>query len=131
MTWLESIATLLAGKPPTYWDDQDRARFEVQLSAMTRTFDHFRVLAFEMGRAGAALLDGDPRMLRVSVTVPDDGEVERVVQVPVSLQDRASRAKELLLQVLSQEELLEKKDVGVAVLAELVRQLLSEDRPRP
>lgn len=32
-TWLESIATLFAGKPPTHWDDQDKARFEVQLVA--------------------------------------------------------------------------------------------------
>jgi hypothetical protein len=128
-TWLESIATLLAGKPPTHWDDQDRARFEVQLSAMARTFDHFRVLAFEMGRAGAALLDGDPRMLRVSVTAPEDGEVERVVQIPSALQERASRAKEQLLQVLREQELLDKKDLGVAVLVELLRQLLTEDRP--
>jgi hypothetical protein len=128
-TWLESIATLLAGKPPTHWDDQDRARFEVQLATMTRTFRHYRVLAFEIGRAGAALLDGDPRMLRVSVTVPDAGELERVVQVPAPLQERADRAKEQLLRVLKQEELLDKKDVGVAILAELVRQLLAEERP--
>ena len=60
-TWLESIATLLAGKPPTHWDDQDRARFEVQLAATARTFEHFRVLAFEMAQSGSALLDGDPR----------------------------------------------------------------------
>src|SRR5262249_15999311 len=125
-TWLESIATLLAGKPPTHWDDQDRARFEVQLAGMARTFEHFRVLAFEMGRAGAGLLDGDLRMLGVGVTVPDDGDLERVVQIPSSLQERAERAKKQMLQVLRQEELLDKKDVGVAVLAELVRQLITE-----
>lgn len=57
-TWLESIATLLAGKPPTHWDDQDKARFEVQLAASARSFEHFRVLAFEMEQSGVALLDG-------------------------------------------------------------------------
>ncbi len=81
-----------------------------------------------MTKAGAALLNGDMRMLRVSVTVPDAGEFERVVQLPAPLQARADRAKEQLLQVLRQEELLDKKDAGVAVLAELVRQLLAEDR---
>jgi hypothetical protein len=126
-TWLESIATLLAGKPPTHWDDQDRARFDVQLAATGRTFEHFRVLAFEMERSGTALLDGDPHMLRVSVTVPDAGELERVVQVPVPLRQRADRAKEQLLEVLRREALLEKKDVSVAVLAQLVRELLAED----
>jgi hypothetical protein len=124
-TWLESIATLLAGKPPTHWDDQDRAKFEVQLAASARTFEHFRVLAFEMERSGSALLDGDPRMFRISVTVPDDGELERLVQVPAPLQKQADRAREQVLRVLQEEGLLEKKEVGVAVLGELVRQLLT------
>jgi hypothetical protein len=125
-TWLESIATLLAGKPPTHWDDQDRARFEVQLAASARTFEHFRVLAFEMERSGTALLDGDPRMFRISVTAPDDGELERVVQVPAPMQQKADRAREQVLRVLQEEGLLDKKEVGVAVLGELVRQLLAE-----
>jgi hypothetical protein len=130
ITWLESIATLLGGKPPTHWDDQDRARFEMQLAASSRTFEHFRVLAFEMTRSGSALLDGDPRMLRVSVTAPDTEEVERVVQVPAPLQQRADRAREQVLRVLEKEELLDKKEVSVAVLAELVRQLLAKaDQP--
>jgi len=83
-TWLESIATLLTGKPPPHWDDQVRARFEVQLSATARTFEHFRVLAFEMERGGAAILDGDPRMLRVSVTVPDAGRWSEWCRFPLS-----------------------------------------------
>jgi hypothetical protein len=125
-TWLESIATLLAGKPPTHWDDQDRARFEVQLAATARTFEHFRVLAFEMERSGAALLDGDPRLLRVSVTAPDADELERVVQVPAPLQERADRARQQLLRVLEEEGLLDQKDVSVAVLAQVLRELLAE-----
>ena len=67
-TWLESIATLLAGRPPTAWDDQDRTRFEVQLTATARAFGHFRVLGFEMKGKGISLLNGNPEMLRVSVT---------------------------------------------------------------
>ncbi len=125
-TWLESIATLLAGKPPTHWDDQDRARFEVQMAASARTFEHFRVLAFEMERSGTALLDGDPRLFRISVTAPDDGELERVVQVPAPMQHKADRAREQVLRILQEEGLLDKKEVGVAVLGELVRQLLAE-----
>jgi hypothetical protein len=126
-TWLESISTLLAGKPPTHWDDQDRARFEVQLSASARTFDHFKTLAFEMERNGTALLDGDPRMLRISVTSPDAEEMERVVQVPAELQTQANRARLEMLQVLRDAKLLDKKEVGLAVLAETIRQLLAEE----
>lgn len=125
-TWLESIATLLAGKPPTAWDDQDRARFEVQLAATSRTFEHFKVLAYEMQRSGFALLDGDHRMLRVSITVPNGPEVERVVQVPPHLTEQGERAKDGLRRTLEENQLLDNADVSVALLAQLARQLLSE-----
>ena len=125
-TWLESIATLLAGKPPTQWDDQDRARFEVQLAATARTFDHFKVLAYEMERTGFALLDGDKEMLRISISVPDGGEFERVVKVPQQLASQAKQAEEGMRRVLLEQNLLAQKDVSVAILARLARQLLSE-----
>ncbi|HEX3151489.1 MAG TPA: hypothetical protein VHR66_25650 [Gemmataceae bacterium] len=125
-TWLESLSTLLAGKPPVNWDDQDRARFEVQLAAAARTFDHYRVLALEMEKTGYALLDGDKSMLLVSITAPDRGEVEKVVQVPPEFSPQARRAGDELRRVLREQKLLDKKDLSVAVLAELARQLLSE-----
>jgi hypothetical protein len=126
-TWIESIATLLSGKPPTHWDDADRARFEVQLAASARTFDHFRVLAFEMERTGFALLDGDREMLRISISIPEGGEVERVVKVPPQLTNEAAQAREEMRRILGEHNLLGRREVGVAVLAQLARQLLSED----
>jgi hypothetical protein len=125
--WLESIATLLAGRPPSAWDDQDRARFEVQLTATARTFCHFRVLAFEMESKGVTLLDGDPQMLRVSVTLPHAGDFEKVVQVPPEYRLQARQIQDELRRVLANEHLLDKREVGVAVLAQLVQQLLVEN----
>jgi hypothetical protein len=126
-TWLESIATLLVGKPPVHWDDQDRARFEVQLAASARSFDHYRALAVEMEKTGYALLDGDKSMLLVSITVPNRGEVEKVVQVPPELSPQARLVREEFRRVLQEQNLLERKDVSVAIIAELARQLLSEN----
>lgn len=125
-TWLESIATLLAGKPPVHWDDHDRARFEVQLAAAARTFQHYRVLAIEMEKTGYALLDGDKSMLLVSITAPDHGGIERVVQVPPELSPQALQVREEFRRVLRDQQLLERKDVSVAILAELARQLMQE-----
>jgi hypothetical protein len=125
-TWLESIATLLAAKPPTHWDDADRARFEVQLGVMARTFEHFRVLAFEMAKTGFALLDGDRNLLRISISVPEGGEVERVVQVPSQLAAAATRAREEVRRVLAEQNLLADPQAGIAVLAQIARQLLIE-----
>lgn len=126
-TWLESIATLLAGKPPPHWDDGDRARFEVQLAATARTFEHFRVLAFELEKTGFALLDGDREMLRISISIPKGGEVERVVKVPPQLAGEAVRAQEQMRRILQEQNLLSDPQVGVAVLAQLARQLLTEN----
>ncbi len=128
-TWLESIATLLAGKPPTHWDDTDRARFEVQLAATARTFEHFRVLAFELEKTGFALLDGDREMLRISISVPDGGEVERVVKVPPQLAEEATRAREEVRRVLREHNLLGQREASVAILAQIARQLLTEGEP--
>src|SRR5205085_1513632 len=125
-TWLESIATLLAGKPPTHWDDADRARFEVQLAATTRTFEHFRVLAFEMEQTGFALLDGDKEMLRISISVPEGGDVERVVKVPPQLTSLARQVQEEVRRVLREQNLLDQREVSVAILAQVARQLLTE-----
>jgi hypothetical protein len=125
-TWLEALATLLVGKPPTAWDDQDRARFEVQLTASVRTFQHFRVLAHEMEQAGETLLDGEPQMLRLSVTATDGPELERVVQVPPQLRPQAERAADRVRRALESENLLDRREVGLAILAQVARELLSE-----
>ena len=125
-TWLESIATLLAGKPPTHWDDQDRARFEIQLAASTRTFEHFRVLAFEMERTGFAMLDGDKEMLRISISIAEGGEVERVVKVPPKLAPQARLVHEEVRRILRERDLLDQREVSVAILAQIARELLTE-----
>lgn len=125
-TWAESIATLLANRPPNAWDDRDQARFEVELTAIARSFQHFKVLAFEMKKAGQSMLNGDPGMLRVSVTTPSAGECERVVRVPAEYRPQAEHAKAEVLEVLDRAQLLKRKDVSVALLAQLLRQLLEE-----
>ena len=130
-TWLESVATILAGRPPTAWDDQDRTRFEVQLTATARSFGHFRVLGFEMRSKGISLLNGDPEMLRVSITLPSAGEFAKVVRVPPELESRAKNAQKEFRRILEDEQLLDQREVSIAVLAQLIQQLLSESDSSP
>jgi hypothetical protein len=77
-----------------------------------------------------ALLGGDKSILLVSITAPDRGGVEKVVQVPPELSPQARQAREGLRRVLKEQNLLDKRDVSVAILAELARQLPSgTDKP--
>jgi hypothetical protein len=128
--WLESLAALLAGKPPQAWNDQERARFEVNLALTSRLFRHFESLAFEMERGGAALLDGDDQAIRVAVTVPNAEEMERVVRIPSRLAPQTTKAQEEVRQVLAAADLLKDKELGAAVLAQVVRQLLLESQAK-
>jgi hypothetical protein len=45
--WIEAIATLIVGRPPKGWNDLDRAKYEVMLTDLVRTFRHVEALVFE------------------------------------------------------------------------------------
>jgi hypothetical protein len=108
------------------WNDQERARFEVNTTLIARTFHHFEILAFEVEQAGVALLDGDAQAIRIAVTVPHNEELERVVRIPAKLTGQAGKTREQLRQVLHASGMLKDRELTVAILAQLVRELLSE-----
>lgn len=124
--WVESLASLLANKPTRYWGEEDRAKFQVTLALMARTFRHFEVLAFEAERGGAAILDGDATALRVAVTLPNQGEVERVVRIPTRLAGQVGSVRADIRRVLTAAGLQDEPEVSAAVLAHVVRELLAE-----
>jgi hypothetical protein len=99
----------------------------MQLSASARTFHHHRALAFELEKSGAALLNGDREALRVSVTVANGPEVERVVQIPVLLLPQVRQVQSELRRVLEFAALPAGNDLRVALLGQLVRELLGEE----
>ncbi|MEX2381625.1 MAG: hypothetical protein WD490_04525 [Opitutales bacterium] len=124
--WLESIAAMLGNKPSIVWNDQDAARFEVVLAMTARTLGHFEALAYEMERSGAAILDGDATAFRVCITAFRGEDVARVLRIPTRLRDSVNSAHVDLRRVLEAAGLLEDPDLGVAVLTDLARELLSQ-----
>jgi hypothetical protein len=128
--WLESLVALLANKPSKSWGDDDRARFEVNLSLTARLFCHFEALAFEMERSGTAILDGDATAMRVGVTVPNCDELERVVRIPSRLSEQARGTQDEIRGVLAKAGFLKDTELSAAVLAQVVRDLLAaSERP--
>jgi hypothetical protein len=124
-TWLESLVSLFGGKPPSAWDDLDRARFEANLVAMARTFRHFEVLVFEMEESGTGFLDGDQQMLRVSITTPGAGELEQVVRIPPGMEDQITRALAGVQRVFEETGIFGDHQLSAAILARMTQQLLS------
>jgi hypothetical protein len=125
--WVESVVSLLANKPTRYWNDEDRARFQVNLALTARTFGHFEALAFAAEQSGAPILDGDDTALRVSVTLPYLPDVERVVRIPTRMADRAVDVRDKIRKVLADAGLTDEPEVSAAALAQVVRELLSRN----
>ena len=80
----------------------------------------------DLAAAPAALLDGDDAAIRVAVTVPKSEELERVVRIPAKLAEQAGDAQERMRRVLDEAGILQDRELTVAVLAQMVRQLLTE-----
>jgi len=121
--WIEAIGSLLAGKPPRSWADGERAKYELNLSELARTFRHLEALAVEVDRGAAGTL-GD--VLRIGVTDRYSKDLESVVVVPPEQQAAVAEA------VIRIEESLEACAAGqipslaLAALATASRKLLSE-----
>jgi hypothetical protein len=124
-TWLESIATLLVGKPPVHWEDQDKARFEVQLRATVKNFENYRIIAIEMEKSGISLLHRNRSMLLVSITGSEHGVKEKVVQVSSDLVERAGKIRGEIYRVLDSSCFSNDKDAIAAILAEMLMQQIA------
>lgn len=75
--WLEALLMVVADRPPESWSDDDRTRFELNLSDIARRFAHMEAIQ----RAGetASRTGFDAR--RVTVTRPDGTETHQLIWV--------------------------------------------------
>jgi hypothetical protein len=125
--WAEAIGTMLVGKVPKTWIDSDRARFEISLSEMVRSFRHIEAIVFERSKR-TSTSDEPARLLRVSVT--DEFSAEREAVVTVEKGDRDVLASGILQvrQALSDLGLEEKRDLALAILGTVVQDYIPADR---
>jgi hypothetical protein len=125
--WAEAIGTMLVGKVPKNWIDSDRARFEISLSEMTRSFRHIEAIVFERSKR-VSTGDEPARLLRLSVT--DEFSAEREAVVSVEKRDRDMLASGILQvrQALSDLGLEEKRDLALAILGTVAQDYIPEDR---
>jgi hypothetical protein len=124
--WAEAIGTMLVGKVPKNWIDTDRARFEISLSEMARSFRHIEAIVFERSKRSAAA-EEPARLLRLSVT--DEFSAEREAVVTVEKRDRDMLASGILQvrQVLSDLGVEARRDMALAILGSIAQDYLPED----
>jgi hypothetical protein len=120
--WLESIATVVAERPPQTWSDDDVLVFEVNLSDIARRFTGLEALQRE---TVAESRDGfDVR--RVTITRPNGEEIHQLVWLDQAEQELVSSHVNRLLQGLGG---LRQEHQRRAIAVALAEYLLSSERP--
>jgi hypothetical protein len=125
--WIEAVTTLCVGKPPKAWTDTDRARFQVVISDLARSFKHLEAMMFEVSRA--VLRSGSPaEVLRLGVTDQFSPELETVVTVSFDEMQRLRKLTNSLEAFLLGEALDASKQVVVTALALVAKKVIAEER---
>lgn len=125
--WAEALGTMLVGKVPKSWIDSDRARFEISLSEMARSFRHIEAIVFEKSKRGE-MADAPAKLLRVSVT--DEFSAEREAVVTVEKRDRDVLALGIVQvrQALADLGLEENRDLALAILGTIAQDYIPDDK---
>jgi hypothetical protein len=119
--WLVSLGTLLAGKPPASWHDQDFERARVQLERLSQGLVAVEAIALASKRSKV----GDLPLMRVAVATLVGGELDYVVAVSEKDEPHISALAERLRKMLQSDPNVNKNN-AVAAVALACRTLIEE-----
>ncbi len=123
--WVESVASLVAGKPPHLWTDQDVSRFDLESLLLRNQLSHILTLAsYSDDRVLAGSSDGG-WAARVSVTTSRGTELEHVIQIDGVQDKQASDHADKLMSYLDATIGSDDYDMAIAVTARLTEALLA------
>jgi hypothetical protein len=123
--WIESIATIVVGKEPRLWNDTDRARFEITLADLVRSFRHIETLVFEeTSRLGKG--QKPEHILRIGVSDRRSKDLEAVVVVGRKESRQFAEAVVRVGELLEQLGVDDNPELALAALASVSQRLLSD-----
>lgn len=123
-SWLEAIATFLANKPPSSWNDTDKAQFEVNLSELARKFHHFEAVSYENRSHVKQPSAGES--IRIGITRPNQREQERVVALPSPTEGQAAKLEDAIEEIFEKFGMAENTEHCLAVIARLSEKLMQQ-----
>ena len=130
--WYESIASLIAGKPPVKWLDKDLDTFTAELRSVARKFRMREPLVFEEADETDETEDerGEMRLHRVRLGITRLGELEQETVVNIHPEDEefVEETAERLQRSLEQDgdEDDRKTDVILAALGRVMQEYVDE-----
>lgn len=123
--WIASVATIVVGKEPRLWNDADRARYEITLADLARSFRHIEALVFE--EAAHTRRGRKPEhILRIGVSEPRSKDLEAVVIVGPKESRRYEEAVVGVTELLERLGVDDNPELALAALASVSQKLLSD-----
>jgi hypothetical protein len=123
--WIASVATIVVGKEPSLWNDTDRARFEITLAELTRSFRHIETLVFKqtvLAKKGQK----PEHILRIGVSEPRSKDLEAVVVVGEKESRRYEQTVVGVMELLERLGVNDNPELALAALASVSQGLLSD-----
>ncbi|MEQ9325371.1 MAG: hypothetical protein RIF41_39760, partial [Polyangiaceae bacterium] len=124
--WLVSIATLLGGKPPAAWRDNDLEQARLTLALIRRRYHALEAVLID--DVGEPLPDGTA-IVRISVAQLGAQEAERVVAIREEDGAELSRVKARLREAIQSVRADASPETVLAALGLMSRELMSETTP--
>jgi len=121
--WLESVASCVANKPPSKWNDGDKITYQVALAQLAGQLKRTEEIALEKAEVAVA-----GRVIRLGVTDDSGHEQREVLHVAPEEESKVQKAIDALEQTLSALQLDER--IGLTALAEVARRLLGRQPAR-
>jgi len=90
IAWMESLGSLLCGKPPSKWVDADAESFQDELKRLARQFQRVEAMTFD------TLKVNQRSAIRVAVTRHDGVEVDQVLYVGTEEETQAGELEALI-----------------------------------
>ncbi|PSQ76240.1 MAG: hypothetical protein BRD37_07275 [Bacteroidetes bacterium QH_8_67_23] len=149
--WYESLAALLAKRPPEQWVDKDREKFEETLTQVAHRFRNQEPLYFEESKNGAGSSEAEgngedaveskeaspaaqtngtaspPKMrrIRLSISASDEPDQEAVVNIRLENEDDVDQVVKHVGRALEEAD-ENNVDVKLAGVSEVAQSLLTE-----
>jgi hypothetical protein len=120
--WLESLASLLAGKPTTVWHDEDRSRFDVTLSTRVRRFQSLEAML----RNGAYAGKNGEQVVRIAVAGSALKDHEVVVHLSREQAAQTVALADQIRTLLGSAKESNQRNVVLATLASLIEETAGE-----
>lgn len=117
--WLESVATVVTGRPPLEWTDEDLLKYEHEMVSIHHKIKKYEQIALERGRSSGNI-KGEIGQIFLRSSVPGQ-EFDHVFHVNDQEKEDISRIEAMLSRFIQDEGLLSNPDAFFSVLSKIAR----------